>query len=179
PERPPGRHRLRHPLQPLLHDRRTSAPRVHRLRPRLPWRRIVGAVGRTAERPAHVARGGASLHVVPRYRWVLRILDVRCAFEGRGYPAIDAEATFAVEDTRYPENDGPWRLALSSGEAKVSAVDDHHRRPISIGALSSIFSGYLRPADAVVLGILDADDPAVGALTAMLDGPDPWCPFFF
>ena len=44
---------------------------------------------------------------------------------------------------------------------------------------SSIFSGYLRPVDAVRLGYLDGDDPAVEALGAMLSGPDPWCPFFF
>jgi hypothetical protein len=42
-----------------------------------------------------------------------------------------------------------------------------------------MFTGYLRPDDAVHLGYLDRDDPAVGALDAMLSGPDPWCPFFF
>ena len=42
-----------------------------------------------------------------------------------------------------------------------------------------MFSGYLRPVDAVRLGYLDGDDPAVEALDAILSGPDPWCPFFF
>ena len=42
-----------------------------------------------------------------------------------------------------------------------------------------MFSGYLRPVDAVRLGYLDGDDPAVEALGAILSGPDPWCPFFF
>jgi hypothetical protein len=42
-----------------------------------------------------------------------------------------------------------------------------------------MFSGYLRPVDAVRLGYLNGDDPAVGALSAILSGPDPWCPFFF
>jgi hypothetical protein len=68
---------------------------------------------------------------------------------------------------------------VSAGEAKVEPALDHDRRPIPIGALSSLFTGYLRPRDAVGLGLLDADDPAVDALAAMLAGPDPWCPFFF
>jgi predicted acetyltransferase len=129
--------------------------------------------------PLTLLVGVQAVTAVRRYRWMLRILDVASAFEGRGYPAIDAEATFAVDDPRYPENAGPWRLVVWGGEAKIGPADGHDRRPIPIGALSSIYSGYLRPADAVILGIFDADDPAVGALTTMLDGPDPWTPFFF
>jgi predicted acetyltransferase len=129
--------------------------------------------------PLTLLTGVQAVTVAQRYRWMLRILDVPSAFEGRGYPEIDAGATFAVDDPRYPENAGPWRLTVSNGEAKMEQADRHDRRPIPIGALSSIFSGYLRPADAVVLGLLDADDPAVDALTTMLDGADPWCPFFF
>jgi predicted acetyltransferase len=119
--------------------------------------------------------------VVPvrRYRWMLRILDVPTAFEDRGYPAIDTEATFAVDDPRYPQNAGPWRVILSGGEAKIEPAERHDRRPIPIGALSSLFTGYLRAADAVVLGIIDADDPAVPAFASMFGGPDPWTPFFF
>jgi len=114
-----------------------------------------------------------------RYRWMLRILDVRAALEGRGYPPIDAEATFAIDDPRYEENTGVWRLQLSAGEPKVEQAPSHDRRPLVIGTFSSMFTGYLRPADAVHLGYVDRDDPAVGALDAMLSGADPWCPFFF
>ena len=114
-----------------------------------------------------------------RYRWMLRILDVRVAMEGRGYPPIDAEATFAIDDPRYAENTGVWSLRLSGGEPKVEPGSSHDRRPVPISAFSSMFTGYLRPVDAVRLGFLDADDPAVEALDAILSGPDPWCPFFF
>jgi hypothetical protein len=70
-------------------------------------------------------------------------------------------------------------VQLSSGEPKVELGSSHDRRPLSIGAFSSMFSGYLRPVDAVRLGYLDGGDPAVEALSAILSGPDPWCPFFF
>ncbi len=114
-----------------------------------------------------------------RYDWMLRLLDVPAALAARGYPAIDAEATFAVDDPMYPDNAGGWRLTVSGGAASVERVDDHDRRPLPIGVVSSMFSGYLRAHDAARLGHLDADDPAVDALAAAFDGPDPWTPFFF
>ena len=129
--------------------------------------------------PMTLLVGVQAVKVANRYRWMLRILDVRGALEGRGYPPIDAEATFAIEDPRYAENSGVWRLQLSGGEPKVEQASSHDRRPVPIGVFSSMFTGYLRPIDAVRLGYLDGDDPAVEGLGAILSGPDPWCPFFF
>jgi hypothetical protein len=42
-----------------------------------------------------------------------------------------------------------------------------------------MFTGFLRVADAVRLGILDRDDSATPAFARLLSGPDPWSPFFF
>jgi predicted acetyltransferase len=114
-----------------------------------------------------------------RYDWMLRLLDVPAALEARGYPATDEVAAFALDDPMYPDNAGAWRLTISGGRASVERVEGHDRRPLTIGTLSSMFSGYLRAHDAVRLGYLDADDPAVDALAAIFDGPDPWSPFFF
>jgi predicted acetyltransferase len=129
--------------------------------------------------PLTLLVGVQAVDIVRRYRWMLRILDVPTAFEGRGYPPIDAEATFAVDDPRYPQNSGPWHLSVAGGEAKMAPIDRHDRRPIPIATLSALYTGYLRPADAVVLGVLDADDPVVDTLSDLFDGPDPWTPFFF
>ena len=114
-----------------------------------------------------------------RYDWMLRLLDVTAAFEARGYPATDEVAAFALDDPMYPDNAGAWRVTVSGGRASVERVEGHDQRPLTIGVLSSMFSGYLRAHDAVRLGYLDADDPAVDALAAIFDGPDPWSPFFF
>jgi hypothetical protein len=119
-----------------------------------------------------------SLAVDMHYRWMLRLLDVRASFESRGWPAIDAEVTFAVEDPMFPDNAGPWRVRIDGGRAEVTPADAA-TRPVAIGTLSSMFSGYLRAHDAVRLGVLDADDPAVPVFSALFAGPDPWCPFFF
>lgn len=113
-----------------------------------------------------------------RHDWMLRLLDVPAAFEGRGYPAIEAVAVVAVDDPMFPENGGPWRIEVREGDAKVSRAEAG-RRPVPVGALSAMFSGYLRPHDAVRLGYLDGDDPAVEGLSSMLAGSDPWSPFFF
>jgi predicted acetyltransferase len=114
-----------------------------------------------------------------RFPWMLRLLDVPGALVQRGYPTIDLDVTVAVDDSRYPDNAGPWWIEVRDGVASVSRAPSHQARPIPIGVLSSMFSGYLTPRDAVRLGHMDSDDPAVDGLAAMFAGPDPWCPFFF
>ena len=121
-----------------------------------------------------------TLSVDMQYRWMLRLLDVRAAFEQRGWPAIDTEAVFSVEDPLFPDNAGPWRLRVERGAATIAGEEAGAAGPpIAIGALSSMFSGYLRPADAARLGLLTADDPTLSAFTALFAGRDPWSPFFF
>ncbi len=119
------------------------------------------------------------LEEVWRYRWMLRILHVESAFMGRGYPAIDASAEFRVADPRYDENAGTWRLTLTGGVPVIERIGDAGDGALSIGVLSAMFTGFLRPRDAARLGHLDHADPAVDALGRILDGPDPWSPFFF
>lgn len=122
-----------------------------------------------------------SLSIDMHYQWMLRLLDVRAAFEERGWPAIDAEAVFAVDDPLFPDNAGPWRLHVHRGVAEIEREDGlaPGSPPIPIGTLSAMFSGYLRAADAVRLGRLGGDDAAVEPFGHLLSGPDPWCPFFF
>jgi len=114
-----------------------------------------------------------------RYRWMLRLLDVPAALAERGYPPIDAEAVVTVRDEQFPANDGAWHLAVRGGEATVERAKVGAFEPLPIGILSALFSGFLRVSDAVRLGYLSPQDPAVPALATMFAGADPWCPFFF
>jgi predicted acetyltransferase len=114
-----------------------------------------------------------------RYPWMLRLLDVPAAFEQRGYPAEDGECTIAVEDPTFTQNAGPWRIRAERGIVTVVPADTAPPQPIPIGALSAMFTGFLRPADAVRLGHLRADEPSVEVFTRLLAGPAPWCPIFF
>jgi predicted acetyltransferase len=115
-----------------------------------------------------------------RYPWMLRLLHVDEALRARGWPAgASVEAVFAVDDPMFTANAGPWRLSVAGGEATVERAETGTLKPLAIGALSAMFSGYLRPHDAVRAGLMDGDDPAVEAFATLFAGPDPWTGFFF
>jgi predicted acetyltransferase len=129
--------------------------------------------------PASLVVDEQSIEQSYRYGWMLRLLDVPAALEQRGYPSEDGTCTIAVKDGLFPENAGPWRIEAERGKVAVLRDDGAAGRAVPIGALSAMFSGYLKPADAVRLGYFDADDPSVELLSRLFAGPDPWCPFFF
>ena len=111
------------------------------------------------------------------FRWMLRLLDVPAALEQRGYPPISGEAVIAVEDAMFPENRGPWHIVADEGTVKVERSDGSHAGAITIGALSSMFSGFLSPFDAVRLGLLDQQHAELFA--RLFAGPAPWAHDFF
>jgi predicted acetyltransferase len=113
------------------------------------------------------------------YRWMLRLLDVPKALEARGYPRVSGEGVIAVEDGHFPGNHGPWRVVAKDGEVRVEPADGARVRPIQVGTLASMFSGYLSPFDAVRLGLLDGDDPSVPLLARLFSGPAPFILDFF
>jgi len=120
------------------------------------------------------------LAIESSYRWMLRLLDVQKALEGRGYPNVAGEATIAVEDGLLPENEGPWRIAADgAGRVGVERAVAASGPAIPIGALSSIYSGFLSPFDAVRIGAVGADDPAVPFLAQLFSGPAPFMLDFF
>ena len=119
-------------------------------------------------------------HVAPvwTYRWMLRLLDVPAALSGRGYPPVAGEALLAVEDGLFPENRGPWRVeADGSGAVSVSPAAGSAVRPVAIGTLSSLYTGFLSPFDAVALGQLD--EAQAPFLARLFGGPAPWMHDFF
>jgi predicted acetyltransferase len=115
------------------------------------------------------------------WRFMCRILDVVGAFEARGYPTdVEGEATISVDDPVFADNTGRFRLRASGGRVEVTR--DAGASPsaaIGIGALSAMFTGELRPATAVSLGLVDPDDPSIPLVTRLLAGPPPWTPDFF
>ncbi len=111
------------------------------------------------------------------FRWMLRLLDVPAGLEQRGYPPVTDEAVIAVEDALFPENRGPWRVVADEGTVKVERAEGSGGRPITIGTLSSMFSGFLSPFDAVGLGLLGEEHAPVFA--RLFAGPAPWMHDFF
>jgi predicted acetyltransferase len=112
------------------------------------------------------------------FRWMLRLLDVPAALSGRGYPPVTEELVLSVEDALFPENHGPWRVVAKDGEASVEPAPDAGRvRPIPIGTLSSLYSGFLSARDAVAFGLVD--EAAAPELARLFGGPAPWMHDFF
>ena len=112
------------------------------------------------------------------FRWMLRLLDVPAALERRGYPPLSDEAVIAVEDASFPDNRGPWRVVADEGTVKVERAEGAGgAAPITIGTLSSMFSGFLSPFEAVALGLLDEQHAAFFA--RLFAGPAPWMHDFF
>ncbi len=108
------------------------------------------------------------------FRWMLRLLDVAAALEGRGYPPVSGEAILAVEDGMFPDNRGPWRISAEGGKVEVSSATGARVRPMPVGILSAMYTGFLSPFDAVRLGLIDGDDPAVPVLARLFAGPAPF-----
>ncbi len=111
------------------------------------------------------------------YRWMLRLLDVPSALSSRGYMPISAEFDLTVEDGLFPENRGPWRVTISEGEASVSPAPLSAGRPMAIGTLSSLYTGFLSSWDAAALGLIERELAPV--LASVFGGPAPWMHDFF
>ena len=131
--------------------------------------------------PMALLLGEPSLKIVDSFRFMSRILDVPGALEARGYPEVDGEATLAVQDPLIEENSGVFRLDAEAGKVRVSRLGEMRPagRAIGIGALSSMFSGYLTPWAAARIGLVEAGDPALPLLEMLFAGPAPWTPDHF
>jgi predicted acetyltransferase len=115
-------------------------------------------------------------------RWMVRVLDVPRALEGRGYPTVDGEAVLSVDDPLFPANAGPWALRAGEGKVAVSPAEPSsgwRTKALPVGLFSALYTGLATPADLVLLGALEEDDPRLGFLSALFAGPVPWMPDAF
>jgi predicted acetyltransferase len=107
--------------------------------------------------------------------WMLRLLDVRLAFESRGYPpGLTAELSMSIDDDTLSGSGGAIRLEISGGSAVVTAIDraDMH---VDIRTLAAIYTGWLSARDAVLTGrLLGATEGVIATLDAVFAGNKPW-----
>jgi predicted acetyltransferase len=122
-----------------------------------------------------------SLSVTQEFRFMSRVLDVPGALEARGYREVEGRAEIAVEDTRFPDNDGVFGVEAIGGKVRVIRIGDRERdQPaISIRGLSTMFTGYVSAHDAVRFGLAHPAAPGLDLLADLLTGPAPWTPDFF
>jgi predicted acetyltransferase len=118
------------------------------------------------------------------HHWMLRLLDVRAALLGRGYPAVDADVVFELEDSFLPDNAGQWRLTLTGGVPELGAkgAGSTGAAPsvrLGVGALAALYTGFLSPWELKLAGRLDADEPALATLGLLFSGPAPGSADYF
>ena len=111
--------------------------------------------------------------------WMLRILDVRSAFEGRGWPVGAAgELHLSLTDEVLPENAGDYLVTVEGGAAQV-ARGGAGRLRLDVRALAPLYSGFLSADALQLLGWLEGPKEDVALATTLFAGPAPWCPDMF
>lgn len=111
--------------------------------------------------------------------WMLRLVHLQKALEGRGYsPHLQGELHLSVDDPWFPQNHGEWVLEVSGGEA-------HLRRggrgdlSVDIGSLAALYSGFASAQELYLAGRLRAEGEAITLATALFGGPAPELVDFF
>jgi len=115
------------------------------------------------------------------FRWMLRLLDVPGALEARGYPPVSGAIDLTIADPAFSDDDGAtYHVEAEAGKVRVSRTEaGPGGATTSVGMLSSMFTSFTSPADAVRVGALEADDAAVDFLSELFAGPSPWLPEWF
>ena len=117
--------------------------------------------------------------VVSHERWMLRVVDVRKAFRERGYPlGIEGEIHFDVEDDVVPANNARFILTVADGSGEVRDGGSGDLKT-HVRGVSTLFSGFISPAQLRATGQIEASDRAVAAATSIFAGPAPWMPDMF
>jgi predicted acetyltransferase len=108
--------------------------------------------------------------------WMARLLDVPRALASRGYPAsLDISIALNVKDDVLPENSGAFRMDVKHGSATVTKIA-HAKASVDVGALASIYTGWLPAKDAIRANRLQgASLEEVQILEILFGGSHPWC----
>ncbi len=122
---------------------------------------------------------GHSVRVADHMLWMLRIVNVRAALAGRGWPPIDASLEFRVTDTEVAANHGGWKLDLKLGVPTVTVSKAKSLPVIDVRGLAALFSGRVNADQARAMGLLTGPTDQDGLIAAVFAGASPWMPDFF
>jgi len=106
--------------------------------------------------------------------WMVRMVDVRAALEGRGYPdGLEAELHLEVRDDLFPANEGRFLLRVAEGRGRVSEGGRGELK-MHVRGLASLYTGHLSPAVLIASDFLEAPEEALPAAEAVFAGSAPW-----
>ena len=141
------------------------------------WRSATLASG-PAE-PLLLAARDTRPEIVEMQTWMVRILDVRTAFEQRGWrTAVRGELHLDVRDGLLRENARRWVLDVSYGRGHVREGGTGSL-VIDVRGLAALFTGHLTAEELGSAGLCEGGQESLALATALFAGPAPWTPDFF
>jgi predicted acetyltransferase len=109
-----------------------------------------------------------------RENWMVRIVDLRHAFQTRGYaPGVAGTINLEVHDDVLPSNAGRWRVTVEGGHGRLQPGGDGTVRCDARG-LAALFTGFCSPATLVACGRMAGPTDALRNAAALTAGALPW-----
>ncbi len=107
--------------------------------------------------------------------FMLRVVDVQRALSKLRH-TLDVRTDFAlrIDDGNLPQNTKTLNLHLHSGETIVEETKSPAKFQADIGVFSQIYSGFLKPSDAVRYGFAEAEPSIIGVLDELFRAPSPF-----
>ncbi|MCI0342724.1 MAG: GNAT family N-acetyltransferase [Planctomycetales bacterium] len=114
-------------------------------------------------------------HRVDQLRhWMLRLVDVPAALEGRGYaPDVSASLALHVRDENFPWNEGKFTLRVEGGRGEVRPGGDGDLK-VTVRGLAPLYTGHLTAEELVATGLVSGEGEALAAASRLFRGPAPW-----
>jgi len=107
--------------------------------------------------------------------YLVRLLDVRAAFEQRGYPpGLVAEIHLDVADDVLAANAGPLVLRLPGDGTATAEPGGRGTVAADVRVLASLFTGHATSGQLALAGGLAGPPAGLEALARAFAGPQPW-----
>ncbi|HEY8040340.1 MAG TPA: GNAT family N-acetyltransferase [Polyangiaceae bacterium] len=112
-------------------------------------------------------------------RWMLRVVDVRAAFERRGWsPCVRGEIQLDLRDGLLRDNARRWVLEVDGGRAEVREGGSG-ALVLDPRGLAALYSGFLPAEELHAAGLCDGSAADLARASALFAGPAPWGADFF
>lgn len=112
--------------------------------------------------------------VAQHQRWMLRVVDLIGALQGRGWPPeVEGELDLEVEDALLPANHGRFRLKVGAGQARVQRGGSGALR-LPVSSLGPLFSGFVPASTLVRWGRAAGEAQALAVADRLFQAPVPW-----